>query len=154
MHDLTMRCGWCGSTDVEAEYVHNGVGYQQCGPHICATCHAVEISPYNEDPVTDEEKLRHFHMGHDSEELKVEWPFNWDVPRRRRLKPWMLKHEEPTSVWIDGVVHQAFIDGSPDRAHRVYLCCRNLRRDEDFYEAGEPYVSCLNCLGCSHEEPS
>jgi hypothetical protein len=147
MRDLTERCGWCGSTDVEAEYVDNGVGYQQVSPHVCSTCHAVEISPYNEDPITPEEKTRNYHTGEYSEELRAAWPFNWDVAERRRLGPWAVSANTGSEVWIDGVIHRADI-----RHNRVFLCCRDLEQGEHYYETGGQPVSCLACLLCSHKE--
>ena len=51
-------CPYCGYTECEAEFVHNGVGYQQAGPYGCESCHAVEIGPFDEDKVLTENEKR------------------------------------------------------------------------------------------------
>lgn len=50
------RCPYCGSGELDAEYVHNGLGYEQVTPKSCYGCGAVEIRHgYNKHLATGEE---------------------------------------------------------------------------------------------------
>ena len=40
----TEKCAYCGS-EMEADWVDNGVGMVQCGPYHCFSCGASEIGP-------------------------------------------------------------------------------------------------------------
>jgi hypothetical protein len=40
----TEKCPYC-DTDMEADWVDNGVGMVQCGPYHCLVCNASEIGP-------------------------------------------------------------------------------------------------------------
>lgn len=43
----TETCPYCGTT-CHADFVDNGVCFQQCGPYHCERCQASEIGPYDE----------------------------------------------------------------------------------------------------------
>ena len=50
-----LRCPWCYSTHVSAEFVDVGVGMMQCSPYGCDDCHSYEIRDREKRPG---EKLR------------------------------------------------------------------------------------------------
>jgi hypothetical protein len=52
-------CPFCGSTDVDAEYVDIGVGVQQVTPFMYGACFAVQMNPYHDNSnATSEERAR------------------------------------------------------------------------------------------------
>lgn len=53
MHERA-TCPYCGATDCEAEFVHNGLGYEQVAPYACL-CGALQIGPYDRREVSPEE---------------------------------------------------------------------------------------------------
>lgn len=54
-----ITCPWCGSSDLEAEFVDIGVGAQQVTPYHCCACGADEMNPYDDNArATDEERKR------------------------------------------------------------------------------------------------
>lgn len=44
-----MKCPWCGSTNVEADWVDIGVGSEQAGPYMCHDCQSTQMNPYHEE---------------------------------------------------------------------------------------------------------
>ena len=40
-----LACPWCNSTEVDAEFVDNGVGMQQVTPYLCGECGSSELYP-------------------------------------------------------------------------------------------------------------
>lgn len=55
-----VKCPYCGSSNVEADFVDIGVGMMQCGPYCCFDCHAYQLSPEERQrDVTEEE----YHVG-------------------------------------------------------------------------------------------
>jgi hypothetical protein len=52
------RCPWCNSTEVDAEYVHNGVGLEQVDAAMCASCGAVQMNSYSDNTTASEEEQR------------------------------------------------------------------------------------------------
>ena len=50
-----MRCPWCGSANVDAEFVDIGVGFQQVTPYRCGDCDALQLGP-DSDNATDIER--------------------------------------------------------------------------------------------------
>jgi hypothetical protein len=51
-------CPYCGSTNINCEFVDIGVGEIQCTPYGCENCFAVQINPYDESARPDEEEKR------------------------------------------------------------------------------------------------
>lgn len=58
-------CPWCGSFDIDAEFVDNGVGMQQVSPYLCGRCGASEFYPndHESDKPTRAEKRRGWWAG-------------------------------------------------------------------------------------------
>lgn len=55
-HEPTENCPYCG-TICRADFVDIGVGFTQCGPYHCDSCHASEIGPYDEErPLSEAEQ--------------------------------------------------------------------------------------------------
>jgi hypothetical protein len=53
------QCPWCGSPDLDAEFVDIGVGQEQVTPYRCTSCDANEMNPYHDNSIaTDEERTR------------------------------------------------------------------------------------------------
>jgi hypothetical protein len=53
---MVKKCPYCGSEEIDAEFVDIGVGMCQVSPYHCLNCDATEIGKYDEISVTDEEK--------------------------------------------------------------------------------------------------
>ena len=66
-----VRCPWCDSGSVEAEFVDVGVGHQQVTGHLCHTCGASEIYPG-----TKEEDVN-----------STEWKLGWHKPNDQYFPP-------------------------------------------------------------------
>lgn len=55
-NSMQAKCPYCGAEDCEADWCDIGVGFQQVGPFLCFNCGASQIGPFDENPVTAEEK--------------------------------------------------------------------------------------------------
>jgi hypothetical protein len=66
-------CPWCSSTNLDAEFVDNGVGQQQVTPYLCGDCGSSEFYPddHDSDKPTAGEKKRGWWMG-PPEQMSVE----------------------------------------------------------------------------------
>jgi sarcosine oxidase delta subunit len=54
---VSVRCPFCDSTRVDAEFVDVGVGMQQVTPYQCGDCLAQQFNPYSDNSAaTDEER--------------------------------------------------------------------------------------------------
>lgn len=51
-------CPYCGAVIEEGEYVDIGMGCQQVSPDHCPDCQAVQVGPYDERELTEEEEKR------------------------------------------------------------------------------------------------
>lgn len=86
--DLTEKCPYCGET-MQADFVHNGVGYVQCGPYQCY-CGASEIGP---------ERLDWYYKDREGNILHLPGKKRYFPPAERKLifgKP-LLKPGHPFS---------------------------------------------------------
>lgn len=138
-----MRCGWCGSTDVDYETVHNGVGYQQVTAGLCGTCGATEIDVYNTPEATPEERLRGWYKGEASQELANPWPMDFDVkPRRVMYATGSLGAR--IRVMKNGVVHEACARRNALNQPLFLTNCEELFRDG--FVPDDDVVTCLACL--------
>ena len=55
-------CPYCGSPATEGDYVDNGVGMQQCSPHYCEECDAIQIGG-TQEPRDDDERRTYWRKG-------------------------------------------------------------------------------------------
>lgn len=64
-------CPFCGSTNIDCEYVDIGVGFQQVTPYFCSDCLAHQMNPpYDDYPdVTAEERATGWVRGLSAEEI-------------------------------------------------------------------------------------
>jgi len=53
---MSLKCPFCGSTNIEAPFVDNGVGMEQVGPYGCDDCHAVQLEYPDVDGQNEEER--------------------------------------------------------------------------------------------------
>lgn len=60
---MIYTCPYCGSKNVDADFVDIGVGFQRFGPYGCEDCYAFEMR--GDDPAaTDEERRVGWYRGH------------------------------------------------------------------------------------------
>lgn len=63
------ECPWCGSTDIDAEFVDVGVGStgMQVTPWMCGDCGAQQIGAMNKEQGDAEERKRGWFRGYPTE---------------------------------------------------------------------------------------
>lgn len=52
-----MKCPWCGSANVDAEFVDIGVGLQQVTPYRCWDCDALQLGPHSDNATELERRV-------------------------------------------------------------------------------------------------
>lgn len=55
---MKTACPFCGSENIDADWVDIGVGMQQCAPYTCADCNAQQMNPYHDNKDATEEEKR------------------------------------------------------------------------------------------------
>lgn len=58
-----MKCPWCGSTNVEADWVDIGVGSEQAGPYMCHNCQSTQLYEEDYKEASQEEKEKGWWQG-------------------------------------------------------------------------------------------
>lgn len=138
-----MRCGWCGSEDVDYETVDIGVGRQQVSPGICLRCGAVEIGPFDQEPINPVDKRRGWYAGPD--ELQFVGPVTLPVPvvRREAFRAWFCDYGTRVLVPWSRMTHGAFVErihnGAQFRTHCGFVFDACEAPPDDF-------ITCLVCL--------
>lgn len=140
-------CGWCGSEEVDYETVDNGVGRQQVSPAQCSRCGAVEIGPYDEEPINPVDRRRGWYAGPD--ELQFVGPVD-EMPqaiRREALRAWLCDYGTPVLVpWL-GMTHASRVERVLRKAQFRTSC------GLVFDACEKPYDDHITCLICLCEEP-
>lgn len=142
-----MRCGWCGSTDVDYETVDNGVGMQQVTPGVCGRCGAVEISSYD-DPATIHpvDRAHGWYAGPD--ELRFVGPVSDPQPviRTEALRAWLCDYGTFVLVPWFGLTHASYVEKVFEK-EQFRTCCGLV-----FDACEKPYDDHITCLFCLCEE--
>lgn len=143
-----MRCGWCGSEDIDYETVDIGVGMQQVSPGICGRCGAVEIGATDDEAISPVDKKRGWYAGPD--ELQFVGPVDGTPPaiRREALRAWLCDYGTPVLVPWFGMTHAAYVEQVLHKAQFRTNCGL-------VFDACElPYDNFITCLLCLCEETS
>lgn len=67
-------CPYCGSENVDAEFVDVGVGFEQVTAAECGECGSVQVNPHDEEAkakLTEVERKVYWHRGEDVTEEQV-----------------------------------------------------------------------------------
>ena len=143
-----MKCGWCGSDDIDFEMVDNGVGLQQVTPGICMRCGAVEVGPYDGPTVVHPtERARGWYAGPD--ELQFVGPFRDSrapVIRDEALRAWLCDYGTFVLVPWFGMTHASYVEKVFEKVQFRTDCGL-------VFDACElPYDNFITCLTCLCEE--